>query len=71
MLSHQFGSDFSGGKELWEISNEKTESCDLPLTLDITLLGIKVKQDEIFGTLVDQPCFLTARGSWDGLVRRS
>ena len=34
-----------GGKELWEISNEKTEACDLPLTLDITLLKIKVKQD--------------------------
>jgi len=53
MLSHLFGSDLSGGKELWEISNEKTDTCDLPLTLDITLLGIKVRQDQIFGTLGD------------------
>ncbi|CAL1140658.1 unnamed protein product [Cladocopium goreaui] len=40
-----YGEPDEGGKELWEISNEKTDTCDLPLTLDITLLGIKVRQD--------------------------
>eukprot|EP00434_Breviolum_minutum_P013853 symbB.v1.2.012215.t1/scaffold833.1/size175488/5 len=34
-----------GGDELWEFSNERTEACDLPLTLDITLLKFEVKQD--------------------------
>lgn len=33
-----------GGDELWEFSNERTEACDLPLTLDITLLKFEVKQ---------------------------
>ena len=35
----------TGGDELWEFSNERTEACDLPLTLDITLLKFEVKQD--------------------------
>eukprot|EP00438_Fugacium_kawagutii_P023565 Skav205172 [mRNA] locus=scaffold2773:217712:219865:- [translate_table: standard] len=40
-----YGEADEGGQELWEISNEKTKSCDLPLNLDITLRQIKVKQD--------------------------